>query len=559
MLQSIHIKDFAIIETLTVSFEQGMTVLTGETGAGKSIIIDALSLIIGGRGSSEFVRFGKEKAVLQGMFDLSNAPHVVHVLKDKGIDCEEDQIIITRELHKAGKSVVRINGMLTTLTVLKEIGQLLVDIHGQHEHQHLMDEKQHLHLLDRFAFDEIKDALEQYQLQYSVYSDQKKELKQLMEMEKNDTQRVSLLQRHIADIEKVAPKENEDVLLEEERQKLLNQHTEFQGLSKLDALLLHEEHGAERLLKEAAYTTQHLQSVDSKRYGHIASQLQDVTAILNDITKNIGGLFDGVSFDESRLQYIEERLAQLDTLKERYGETIHDVLMYYADCSQELDKIVNKDKYIVQAQQTFLSSHQLLKNHAETLSQLRQQHAKRLEDMVHAELQDLYMGQVRFQVQFNSGDDKNKLRFMGQDVVEFLVSTNAGEPLKPLVKVASGGEVSRMMLALKTIFTKNQLISTVVFDEIDTGVSGRVAQAIADKMSHIARTVQVLSITHLPQVAAKAQQHLFVEKQVMDDKTATQVRVLSTEERVHSVAHMFAGEDVTAAALEHARELLEVK
>lgn len=559
MLQSIQIKDFAIIDELTVSFQQGMTVLTGETGAGKSIIIDALALLIGGRGSSEFVRFGKDKAVLQGLFDVSTMSHVESVLIDKGIECEDNQLIITRELHKTGKSIVRVNGVLTTLAVLKEIGQLLVDIHGQHEHQHLMDEKQHLNLLDRFAFDDIKASLEEYQSQYMLYTQQKKELKRLMETEKNDTQRVSLLKRHIADIEEISPKEQEDALLEEERQMLLKNQAEFQGLSKLDTVLLHDEHGADRLMKEAAYITQHLQEVDGEKYGSVASQLQDVIAVLSDITKDMGILFDGISFDESRLQYIEERLNQLDTLKERYGETLQDVLSYYAECTQELDKILNKDKYVLQAQQSFLASHQSLIKSAESLSQLRQKHAQRLEDMVHAELHDLYMGQVRFKVLFNSGEKTDKLRSTGKDAIEFLVATNTGEPLKPLVKVASGGEVSRMMLALKTIFTKSQLISTVVFDEIDTGVSGRVAQSIADKMSHISQTVQVLAITHLPQVAAKANQHLFVEKKVVDEKTATHVRMLTEAERIHSVAHMFAGENITAAALEHAKELLESK
>ncbi|MBF0780397.1 MULTISPECIES: DNA repair protein RecN [unclassified Granulicatella] len=556
MLQTIHIKNFAIIDQLNVQFNQGMSVLTGETGAGKSIIIDALSLVAGGRASSEMIRHECDKAVVQALFDIASLSPVQQFLEHEGLNGEDNELIITREIHRSGKSQVRINGMLANVTILKHLGTLLMDIHGQHEHQFLMNDAKHLSLLDSYGAETIANERALYMETYTQYSRLKKQLKQLMEIEQNDTQRVNLLKRHIADIEEVNPQMREDVLLEEELKTLANDKKVASVLLCLDTLLTHEETGVKQILHQSLSQLYHIVDL-SKEYEQMAIQLNDVLSGVNDMSKQLSHALDRIEFNEERLSEVENRLAQLDKLKERYGQNIDEVIVYYNESKSELDRILNKDKHLVDMQQQFLHVREQLLIQGKKLTTLRQALAVKLEQSVKEQLMSLYMDKVEFKVQFKSDGEKIKIRATGLDDVEFLVATNVGEPLKPLVKVASGGELSRMMLALKAIFASQQTISTIIFDEIDTGVSGRVAQAIANKMHDISKNIQVLCITHLPQVAAKSDYHLYVKKIVVDNRTTTELHCLSHEQRRQEVARMFAGDTLTQAALHHADELLQ--
>lgn len=548
MLQSVSIQNFAIIDDLTVDFNNGMSVLTGETGAGKSIIIDAVSLLAGSRGSSAFIRHGSEKATLQALFDIDDAPLVQTLMQELSIPNEDNQLMVYRELHSNGKSVVRLNGMLSNVSALKQLAQHLIDIHGQHEHQQLMDDMYHLQLLDSFSPLTIAPLLQDYRNGYVKYQQAKKTLKSLMLSQAQDDQKVVMLKQHIKDIETVQPKANEVEKLTRELKEMAQHEQYAKVVSAVDMMFHSEEHG---VLEQLQNVLSQLQSVEDKTYHEHASRVMDVLETLKDTAKFATSELEKHQFDVARYEYIQTRLSQYDTLTEKYG----DVLAYYEVAKADLDKILNKDEHLASAQEAFVVARQNVLNAGLLLSKERQKQAELLAEKIHEQLADLYMDKVVFKVDFEVFD-KPKITVNGLDNVSFMVATNSGEPLKPLAKVASGGELSRLMLALKVIFSKQQGIGTLIFDEIDTGVSGRVAHAIAQKIAAIGQVAQVLCVTHLPQVAAVATQHLFVSKHVNDNHTQTHITTLSMEQREKEVAKMFAGDVLNESALAHARELL---
>ncbi|MBS4761458.1 DNA repair protein RecN [Carnobacteriaceae bacterium zg-ZUI252] len=548
MLVSVTIQNFAIIESLTVDFKTGMSVLTGETGAGKSIIIDAVSLLSGARASSSFVRHGSDKAILQALFDLDNAPIVQAMLTELSIPNEDNQLMIYREIHATGKSVIRINGLLSTAQVLKQLTRPLIDIHGQHEHQQLMDDVYHLNLLDQFGIKDIADAFSAYTADYQSYVKARKTLKSLMVSQTQDNQKIQLLKQHIKDIESVSPKPLEQEALREELKTLMQHEKYAKALMQVDGALFNEEMGALKQVNDAIGAFSALENVDDV----YANQLLDISEKLKDMSKFVSDKLDEFQFDVSRFEWVQHRLSQYDNLFEKYGN----VLEYYEHAKEELDALENKDEYLSKAQGVFLKSREAVLLSGEKLSALRHEKALALSKAIHEQLRDLYMEKVIFEVVFQ-GNDKPKITASGLDQVVFMVATNAGEPLKLLSKVASGGELSRLMLALKVIFSQQHGVNTLIFDEIDTGVSGRVAQAIAEKMHTIGHFAQVLSVSHLPQVAAIADHHLFVSKETINERTATSITYLDDEMRVVEVAKMFAGDVVNSDALAHAKKLLK--
>lgn len=556
MLKEITITNFAIIDALTASFESGMSVLTGETGAGKSIIIDALALLCGGRGSSDMIRHGQEKAVLQGLFDISNSPQAKAVLQEHSIPFSEDDILIQREIHRTGKTVVRLNGMLATVGLLKELGGQLIDIHGQHEHQHLMDSKNHLNLLDAFADEHISDVKREYKLAYQNYVDARKRVKHLLVSDQQDAQRVVLLKRHVEDIGTVNPIENEEALLVKELEELERFKRESQVFEVVDSLLSHEEIGVKVSLSRVLRELEQLAQKDEV-YRELSKDIDSSVEKIQHVSLQLAENIEKNEFDSQRYAQVQERLDRLEKLKDNYGQTLTDVIRYYEISKIELDQLLNKDKHLAQAQKDFLLARERVLQVGELLSQSRKVAATQLKNAIQSQLQDLYMDKVQFEVVFSRQDEKVKVTATGLEDVNFLMSTNIGEPLKPLDKVASGGELSRIMLALKSIFVETQGIATIVFDEIDTGVSGRVAQAIANKMALVAKSAQVLCISHLPQVAAVAHTHYFVRKKISGDRTVTKLSVLNRKERQEEIAKMMTGEVVSDSALAHAKSLLE--
>lgn len=510
MLRELDIRNFAIIDTLSVSFTEGMTVLTGETGAGKSIIIDAVHLLAGGRGSQEFIRHGAQKAEIEGLFHIESEKHPVHKkLEDFGIQASDGDVLLRRELNGKGKNVCRINGKLVTISILREVGAALIDIHGQHETQELMDEKQHLHLLDQFAGKLLTKAKEGYSHTFEKYTKLKREFASYNENEQQIAQRIDLLTFQLNEIEEAQLVPGEEETLMEERKRLQNFTKIFESISQAHEAIQGESKGLD-WVGNAMSELEHAAAVD-EQFKEASESVTGAFYQLQDTSTEIKRILDQLEFDPERLNEIEQRLALLQSLKRKYGASVEDMLLYQEEQADELDKLLNRDQRLRLDQEKLKELTEDLRIEAEELTMLRKQAAAKLSKAIMEQLKELHMGKASFSVQFNLLP-KGKFDRFGQDSIAFHISTNVGEPLKPLTKVASGGELSRMMLALKTIFSKHQGITSIIFDEVDTGVSGRVAQAIAEKIAAIARHSQVLCISHLPQVAAMADQHLFIEK-----------------------------------------------
>ena len=557
MLQELSIKNFAIIENLQVSFENGMTVLTGETGAGKSIIIDAVGLLAGGRGSADLIRHGENKTVLQGQFEMPPSKRLHNLMEEYGIEVVEDQIILQRELSRSGKNVARINGTIITVAVLRKIAESLIDIHGQNEHQELMNPQKHLMLLDRFGDEDNQKIVDRYQALYGDYQETKSELKELLSDEKENVQRIDLLNFQINEIEEAKLDDNEEEeKLEEERNLLVNYQKIIQGLTVAYGSLQENEGNGLDQIGVGMAALEKVQDF-SPTYQKIYSELSAAYYQLQECAFSIRNEMDEMSYDEGRLNEIEIRLELLHQLKRKYGSTISDMNTYYEKIALELDKISNRESYAEKLSSTFNQIKSEILKVGKTLTKKRKQTALQLKKEIESQLKELYMEKASFEVQFHESE-KQTIRPDGLDSVEFYIATNVGEPLKPLAKVASGGELSRMMLALKTIFTQTQGITSIIFDEVDTGVSGRVAQAIANKIHFVSEHSQVLCITHLPQVAAMADHHFYIEKEVTSDRTKTHVRSIVNEERVGEIARMLAGTDITDLSVAHANELLDL-
>ncbi|MEC1625073.1 DNA repair protein RecN [Bacillus mojavensis] len=567
MLAELSIKNFAIIEELTVSFERGLTVLTGETGAGKSIIIDAISLLVGGRGSSEFVRYGETKAELEGLFQLDSGHPVFDVCAEQGIDVSDEMIVMRRDISTNGKSVCRVNGKLVTIASLREIGRLLLDIHGQHDNQLLMEDENHLQLLDKFTGAEVESALQAYQEGYQRYMKLLKKLKQLSESEQEMAHRLDLIQFQLEEIESAKLELNEDEQLQEERQQISNFEKIFESLQNAYNALRSEQGGldwvgmASSQLEDLSDINEPLQK--------LSESVSNSYYLLEDATFQMRNMLDELEYDPERLNFIEARLNEIKQLKRKYGATVEDILEYASKIEEEIDQIENRDSHLQSLKQELDSVGKDVAVEAANVSRIRKTWAKKLADEIHRELKSLYMEKSTFDTEFKvrtatRGEEAPvvngqpvQLTEQGIDLVKFLISTNTGEPLKSLSKVASGGELSRVMLAIKSIFSSQQDVTSIIFDEVDTGVSGRVAQAIAEKIHKVSMGSQVLCITHLPQVAAMADTHLYIAKELKDGRTTTRVKPLTKQEKVAEIGRMIAGVEVTDLTKRHAKELLK--
>ncbi|WP_404443092.1 DNA repair protein RecN [Sutcliffiella horikoshii] len=561
MIAELTIKNFAIIESLSVSFDKGLTVLTGETGAGKSIIIDAIHLLAGGRGSHEFVRFGEKRAELEGLFLLEDTNHPAYkVCQELGIEIEDEMVVLRREIHATGKSVCRVNGKLVTIALLREVGQTLVDIHGQHEHQELMDPDLHLSLLDQFGGVAVQKELKEYRNIYTSFKDVEKRLLELTENEQKVAHRLDLLQFQAEEISNAQLTVNEEDELLEERNKISNYERLYQSLNNCYYAMHGEQKGLD-WVGQAMSESEGLEEIDKK--------LKDVHEIisnsyyqLEELSYRIRDEIDQLEFDPNRLDFIEGRLNEIKQLKRKYGSTVAEVLEYASKIEEELETLQNRDSHIHQLQESLESLKQDLALEAKSLTDARRKASEKLMKSIHKELKDLYLEKAIFDVNMDVKKEKASGEVVfgknGVDVVEFYLTTNPGEPLKPMAKVASGGELSRIMLALKSIFSRHQGITSIIFDEVDTGVSGRVAQAIAEKIYQVSVDSQVLCISHLPQVAAMSDTHLFISKEVSGERTKTKVRGLDQDEKVREIGRMISGVEITSLTKEHARELLEI-
>ncbi|UUX34255.1 DNA repair protein RecN [Fundicoccus culcitae] len=567
MLSSLTIQNFAIIDAISIDFTEGMTVLSGETGAGKSIIIDALGILIGGRGSTDLIRLGSDKLVVEGLFQINNPTHIMDLFDQYGLDWDEadESLIIRREINQNGKNTIRINGQLSNVTLLKEIGKYLVDIHGQNEHQTLLDKSQHLNLLDEFGENNYGPLLNEYQNAFKTYTAIRQAFIAAQKNETDNVQRLNFLEFQINEIEQYQLVAQEDEALEALSQKLQKSKEIEQTLASINYLFSESDLSLLDQLNQIIGSLADIKH-DNGRLEANYQRLESLLIDLEDIAQEIA-LESSDNIDDQSLDEVESRLGQLSQIKRKYNMTISEILTYYDEISEEVYQIRHRDQYLKTIETELTQAYKVCFDLAEQLHNERQAMASEMTQAIEAELAALYMKNSRFKVDFTQVEtdkslaqilDNNwlKLSETGLDLIEFFVKTNVGEEFKPLIRVASGGELSRYMLALKAVFSQHQDSKTMVFDEIDTGVSGRVAQAIAEKIYSMSYYHQVLCITHLPQVAAIANQQLYIKKEVDNERTYTKVSTLDESERSEVIAQMMSGKVITQASLKLAKELL---
>jgi DNA repair protein RecN (Recombination protein N) len=568
MLSELSIENFAIIDHLELQFTPGLVTFTGETGAGKSIIIDAVEMLLGGRAEAVMIRSGAERATIEAIFEIPEAiqPGLVAILEREALLEQTDRVTLGREIRRNSRNVARVNGRNVNTTLLTEIGELLVDVHGQSEHLSLLRVRQHLQLLDSYA--NAENLLIDYRDTYRRLQSIRRSLEELRQAESDAARRADLLSYQINEIEAARLQPGEENELREERNRLAN----AEGLAKLtqEALQILDEGLPEAasitdLMGNVTHAINSLSRLDPSQ-GTLAEQTQLLFDNLTDLTRNLRLYQESIEFNPSRLDQVEERLGLLHNLQRKYGKSLDEVLEYAFQARQQLDTILHAGENILQLESEQAELLQMLSEKGQLLSEARRNASVQLAQAVEAELADLYMNGARFEVDFKQRldpegvtlKDGRRVAFDGSGIehVEFLVAPNPGEGLKPLVKIASGGETSRLMLALKNVLTRADQIPTLIFDEIDQGIGGRVGTVVGLKLWNLGRIHQVLCVTHLPQLAAFGDQHFQVSKHVHEGRTRTVVEAISGEQRLLELAQMMG--EVSEGTRRSAQELLEM-
>ena len=558
MLKQLSIRNVALIDQQMIEFFDGFSVLTGETGAGKSIIIEALNFVLGERASRELVKSGEEKASVEAAFRLRANEPVLDVLSEQGIDCEENELTLYREFSLSGKNVCRANGTLINASVLKLIGDALVDIHGQHAHQSLLDEKKHILLLDRFAGRDALEVKARVAAAYQKASEARRLLSAAQFNEQERIRRIDLLTYQIQEIDAAMLSDGEEEQLEEQRGLLQNAQAVMEGLEGANAALSGDEAENGGALASFSVALHMLDGIARLRadYQQLSEKLHALYYDLEDASYTLRDYKADFSFEPGMLDEIETRLELISTLKRKYGANIAQILAYREKCASELDLIDNAEERREQLAKDYAAAKAEYDSESATLSELRKAASERLSARLLPELSDLGMPHAAFTASFETltGEIPSA---NGIDNVEFLLSTNRGEPVKPLSKVASGGELSRIMLSFKSVLADLDGIPTMVFDEIDSGISGQIGTAVAVKMRQIARNHQVLCITHLPQIAAYANQQYLVYKEETGEHTRSNAILLTPEQRAREIARIMGSVGTDPVALEHAKQLID--
>lgn len=547
MLQVLSIKNIALISDLTVEFSSGFNVLSGETGAGKSIIVDCVGLIQGNRGDKDLIQYGAQKAVVEAQFHLTPSERDLPVLQEYGIDGED--LVVSRELSLDGKNICRIDGRLVSLATLREITSHLINLHGQNQHTRLLDEKHHLGILDKFAGQEAAALLQQMDGLYRDWHEDEKTLRSIQMDEAEKARMEDMLAYQVDEIERADLKPGEEEELLEERSLLTHAET-LATLVEEARSLLNDSGSAVEKLSAAAGSMEKAAGYNAG-FQPFAETLREAYYTVQECAYEIASKGEEIVFDPRRLEEIEDRLALIAGMKRKYGGSVEEVLKFWDDAARRLEDLRSSERRTQELEEQIRRKKEALLAVAGTLSQLRRQKAAELETAIVEQLKDLGMEGAAFKVCFA---DKAPTP-QGIDEVAFQITVNKGQPLRPLAKVISGGETSRIMLALKNIDATREAAGTLIFDEIDTGISGRIAHVTAKKIAHIADERQVICVTHLPQIAAAADTHFYIEKLTRDEKTFTTVRRLGEEELVREIARLSGGMQ-SEAALAHARELL---
>ncbi|MCI8808765.1 MAG: DNA repair protein RecN [Oscillibacter sp.] len=551
MLELLHIENIAVIEEADIQFHPGFNALTGETGAGKSIVIDAMGAVLGGRTSRDLIRTGAVKAFVSAEF--SGVPEDLPGLAENGFAPDEDgNLLLQREISGDGKNACRVNGRPLTVAQLRQIGGELLNIHGQHDGTQLLDEEQHGAYLDRFGRTDA--PLEAYRRVYASMAELRSQINALQMDEAEKARRVDSLRFQIDELERAELQPGEEEELEARRNLLRNGEKYLTALTGADYCLNGDDDsvGAVGQLGDAEAALSSIRTLDDavldvyNRLGALQSEAYDLAETVRDLRSS----FD---FSPEELDAAESRTDQLYRLKKKYGATVQDMLDYLDKCQKELDAIETADDTLIRLEQKLKKVQKEVLTVGKELTEARRKAAQELEARIQKELRDLDMNRVRFAIEFTEKEPSPD----GCDIVRFLMSANAGEDLKPIAKIASGGELARIMLALKNVLAEQEAIGTLVFDEVDTGVSGRAAQKVAEKLAQVSRRKQVLCVTHLPQLAAMADTHFSVEKGERKGRTFTQVVLLDRERRKEELARITGGSKVTEALLESAGELLD--
>ncbi|WP_026475883.1 DNA repair protein RecN [Alkaliphilus transvaalensis] len=561
MLLELEVKNFALIDELYLQFDKGLNILTGETGAGKSIIIDAVNMAIGERADREFVRSGTNKCTIQALFNTDGIFGLKDLLGQYGIEEEQDHsLVVTREIYANGRSTGRINGTIVTQGVLKNITQKLIDIHGQHQHQSLLNTQSHIDLLDAFGGQEVEILLKEISIEYHNLTNLKSRLASICSNEIERERKIDLLKFQIQEIEAAQVSSGEEDALNQQKNRLANSEKIYKAVAEAYTELHEGNRQAPMIdaLSKIINQLQHVTSYDEKlEYFH--QSLEEVLYKLQDISRDIRDYKEEINFEPELLNEVESRLDTINNLKRKYGKSVDEVLHYFKSIQKELDFYQNSEVEITRLKKEIEEAQKKVVSKGLVLSNIRKKIASTFQQELTQILETLNMGKVSFEVAINHTYDSNnnfKVNEKGIDHVEFKISTNLGEPLKPLAKIASGGEMSRIMLALKTILANVDHIPTLIFDEIDTGISGRTAQVVGKNLYHISQNHQVICITHLPQIASLADSHYLIEKKQLDHSTKTEVNKINVEERIKEVGRLLGGE-LTDITLKHAKELIE--
>lgn len=556
MLRRLIINDIALINKLDIELARGFNVLTGETGAGKSIIIDSVNLVLGERANKEIIASGKQKARVEAFFDIGTEPtedtaRLFELLDEMGIDCSEGELVIVREITTAGKSLVRLNGEIITLNALKSITETLVDVHGQHEHQSLLDSKKHIKILDAFAAETVEPLKQKVAHLSEEYRDITKKLNAGFVSAEERERRLDIIAYQMREIDAAEPKAGEEEAIEEEV-KLLSNAEKINSALENASVKLSADGGALDKLRACVDALGDISEL-SEQYSELYERMNNAFYEIEDASYQLREQRFAFEYSPDRLNELETRLDLIASLKRKYGGSVEKVLEFRAELQSEFDALTGADELrtALEKQKAHIIAEYALE--ANALTEARKSAAKRLEAGVDGELKQLGMPNAVFKTAFNT---VSEIRHGGADEVEFMFTANAGEDIKPLSKVASGGETARVMLAIKTVCAAYDSIPTLIFDEVDAGISGTTATKVGERLSIVSRSKQVLSVTHLPQIAAFADEHLFVEKNVSDGRTTTALRTLDPNERGAELARIMGDADSDGTAAKYASEMI---
>lgn len=552
MLRELRLNNLAIIKNLDLEFNEGLISLTGETGAGKSIILDGISLLIGERSNLEMIRTGEESLFAEGVFDLSEVQK--EKLNKLGFEIEDDELIISRYFYRNSKSKITVNGMRMTVSKLKELMRNVLDLVGQHEHQYLLNKNYHLGLLDRFLDKNGQELAKEIRNNVSSLKTINKKIEEIETEKFRIMEKKDILEFQSNEIASLGLKENEDNDLEEEYKILFNAGKISEKLENSIQRLKEGEYSVINSLGKIKKNLEQLSDI-SETYSELKEKIENIIYEVDDIGYSLEDMVENVESDDVRLEKVISRIDEINKLKLKYGSTIEEILAFREENEKKLSLIKFENNELEVLKKEKEEKAKLYFENSQKLREIRKKVAEKLEKTINVQLKDLNMANSKFKVAFS---EKTVISSRGMDDVEFMMVTNLGENYKPLAKIASGGEISRIMLALKTVFSSVDNISVLIFDEIDTGISGETVRKVAEKLKELSGTVQVICVTHSPQIAGKSNQQFFIKKEIENNVTETKVRELNTDERIREIARIISGDNITETSIKHAKEIMKL-